>query len=134
MVPEMVLEKSSTRPNRDIDFTSYISYEEELQPKIAVQSILIEAHLFSLPQTGQSEKLSLRAPLKIHISQDGPHVIVTNEELNLVGHGATVEEAHQDFVEYFISDFMVYKRSNPETLDEGAKQLLNKYERLVALA
>ena len=73
--------------------------------------------------------IQMRAPLRIHISRREPYVVAVNKELTLSGHGSTIEEAIKDFVEYLISDYWVYKRSRPETLDKGAKRLLRQYER-----
>jgi hypothetical protein len=70
--------------------------------------------------------------LEIELSKENGLFFFRNSRFNIFGCGFTKEEAHRDFSEFFIHDYLSYKDSLPEELTQDARQLLDEYESLIA--
>lgn len=69
--------------------------------------------------------------LQVELSKENGLFFFQNDKFNIFGSGFTKEDALKDFSEFFVHDYLSYKRTPPENLTQDALQLLNEYESVI---
>lgn len=59
--------------------------------------------------------------------------LVFREDLDIYGHGATLDEALQDFAESLLDNYDIYALADEEQLTEGARQLAKQLREVLEL-
>jgi len=70
--------------------------------------------------------------LDIELSKENGLFFFQNTTFNIFGSGFTKEDALKDFSEFFIHDYLSYKRTPVDNLTEDAYRLLQKYESVIS--
>ncbi len=70
--------------------------------------------------------------LDIELTKDDGLFFFQNTRFNIFGSGFTKEDALKDFSEFFIHDYLSYKKTPKEKLTEDACRLLQKYEAIIS--
>jgi hypothetical protein len=70
--------------------------------------------------------------LDIELSRDDGLFFFQNTRFNIFGSGFTKEDALKDFSEFFIHDYLSYKRTPADDLTEDSRRLLRKYEAVIS--
>jgi hypothetical protein len=70
--------------------------------------------------------------LDIELSKENGLFFFQNTTFNIFGSGFTKEDALKDFSEFFIHDYLSYKRTLADDLTEDASRLLQKYESVIS--
>lgn len=70
--------------------------------------------------------------LDIELSKENGLFFFQNTSFNIFGSGFTKENALKDFSEFFIHDYLSYKRTPADDLTEDARRLLRKYEAVIS--
>lgn len=70
--------------------------------------------------------------LEVELSKENGLFFFQNERFNIFGSGSTKEETLIDFSEFFIHDYLSYKKTPPESLSQDARQLLEEYESVIS--
>jgi len=70
--------------------------------------------------------------LDIELSKENGLFFFRNDRFNIFGCGSTKEEALEDFSEFFIHDYLSYKKTSPKDLSQDAQQLLGDYESVIS--
>jgi hypothetical protein len=69
--------------------------------------------------------------LEVELSKEDGQFFFQNVKFNIFGSGFTKEDALKDFSEFFVHDYLSYKRTPPENLTQDALQLLKEYESVI---
>jgi hypothetical protein len=80
--------------------------------------------------TANTKRYCLAKPLKIHIYHEGNTFFAENENLVIIGNGASIDEAIIDFTKHIIYFHRYYKNLPLERATGDAKRLKNIYETL----
>lgn len=75
----------------------------------------------------------LARPLELRIAYESGHVFVENEELNLWGEGASLEEAEESFERFFFHELKVYKNTPTRKMDHSAREKYKAYKILLKI-
>jgi len=70
--------------------------------------------------------------LEVELSKENGLFFFRNDKFNIFGSGFTKEEALGDFSEFFIHDYLSYKKTSPKDLSQDAQQLLDEYESVIS--
>ncbi len=70
--------------------------------------------------------------LQVELSKENGLFFFQNDKFNIFGSGFTKDEALKDFSEFFIHDYLSYKKTPIEKLTQDARQLLSEYESIIA--
>jgi hypothetical protein len=71
--------------------------------------------------------------LELELSKEDGQFFFQNVRFNIFGSGFTKEDALKDFSEFFIHDYLSYKKTPPEDLTKDARQLLDEYESVISM-
>jgi len=73
----------------------------------------------------------LNRRLALTINYEREFVFVENQEFNLWGEGKTLDQAIEDFEDFFLHDLEAYLRTPPDMMDFYARQRLKLYHELI---
>jgi hypothetical protein len=70
--------------------------------------------------------------LEAELSKENDLFFFCNDKFNFFGSGFTKEEALKDFSEFFIHDYLSYKKTSVKQLTQDAQHLLDEYESVIS--
>jgi len=87
-------------------------------------------HRVNLIKSDEAEIL-LKSPLQVEIELEDDFYIAYNSLVNITAQGESMEEALENFADFFIFDYKNYKNTPSNKLSSGAKKLLVKYKSII---
>jgi len=93
----------------------------------------LNKYYFSELRSGEG-KIIFRADylLEVELSKENDLFFFCNDKFNIFGSGSTKEEALKDFAEFFIHDYLSYKKTSVKQLTQDAQHLLDEYESIIS--
>ncbi|OIO04657.1 MAG: hypothetical protein AUJ52_14835 [Elusimicrobia bacterium CG1_02_63_36] len=129
--PEAPLEwVSANEPQEDSRTLQYRDLIGEIRPDVHPIAVEKPYHLWGEISSAEG-RLYLREALQLNVQRSDAEWFVEIPDLELFGHGDSLEAAKQDLVEFIVHDYFVYTRTPDNELSRGALDLKQQYRGFV---